>query len=153
MYILSSFFSVTQSLCCILIFLYLFSDFPCEVSFAESVDDLVEPKDFMNFTQFSLKYIDREENPSRNTLFKPRFGGYQDLVEREQSFYAKNQTLHCGFVNGPPGYPSTGYDLEENDKAYMTTCKVVVSSCIFGSFDFLRRPTSKRVTSLLPLLF
>ncbi|KAF3431448.1 hypothetical protein FNV43_RR26179 [Rhamnella rubrinervis] len=120
--------------------------FPCEVSFAESVDDLVEPKEFMNFTQFSLKYIDREENPSRNNLFEPRFGGYQTLVEREQSFYAKNQTLHCGFVKGPLEYPSTGYDLEENDKAYMNTCKVVVSSCIFGSFDFLRRPTSKRIS-------
>lgn len=102
----------------------------------------------MNFSQFSLQYIDQEENHSQNILVEPKFGGHQTLLEREQSFYAKNQTLHCGFVKGPPVHPSTGFDLDENDKAYMSTCKVAVSSCIFGSSDFLRRPTSKRVSFL-----
>lgn len=146
---MSTAFPVTQFLFSILIFSYLVSDFPCEVDFVESVDDLFEPKEFINFTEFSLNYIDREGNPSGNKVFEPRFGGHQTLVEREQTFYAKNQTLHCGFVKGPPGYPSAGYDLEENDKAYMNTCKVVVSSCIFGCSDFLRRPTSKRVSSFI----
>ncbi|XP_015895068.2 probable hexosyltransferase MUCI70 [Ziziphus jujuba] len=120
--------------------------FPCEVALAESVDYIVEPWEFMNFSLFSLQYIDQEENPSQNILFEPKFGGHQTLFEREQSFYAKNQTLHCGFIKGPPGYPNTGFDLDENDKAYMRTCKVAVSSCIFGSSDFLRRPTSKRIS-------
>lgn len=123
------------------------SVFPCEVAFAKSVDDLVEPKDLMNFTQFLLDYVDREEI-YQNHSFEPRFGGLQTLAEREKSFYARNQTLHCGFVKGPPGYPSTGFDIDEMDKAYMYTCKVVVSSCIFGSSDFLRRPTRELVNEL-----
>lgn len=127
------------------LFLLNVSDFPCEVGFAESVDNLVEPKDFMNFTQFSIRYIDREEIISEHGIFEPRFGGHQTLQERENSFYARNQTLHCGFVKGPVGYPSTGFDLNEKDREYMNTCHIAVSSCIFGSSDFLRRPTSKKV--------
>lgn len=119
--------------------------FPCNVAFVESVDDLVEPSDPTNFTQFLLEYVDREEIFQSNS-FEPRFGGHQTLAEREKSFYARNQTLHCGFVKGPPEYPSTGFDLDEMDKAYMYTCKVVVSSCIFGSSDFLRRPTRKLIS-------
>ena len=128
------------------------SDFPCNVAFVESVDDLVEPSDLTNFTQFLLEYVDREEIFQSNS-FEPRFGGHQTLAEREKSFYARNQTLHCGFVKGPPEYPSTGFDLDEMDKAYMYTCKVVVSSCIFGSSDFLRRPTRKLVIELFLYLF
>ncbi|RWR78355.1 Protein of unknown function DUF616 [Cinnamomum micranthum f. kanehirae] len=120
--------------------------FPCEAGFAKSVDNLVEPKDFMNFTQFSIRYIDREEIISEHGTFEPRFGGHQTLQERENSFYARNQTLHCGFVKGPVGYPSTGFDLNEKDREYMNTCHIVVSSCIFGSSDFLRRPTSKKIS-------
>ena len=107
----------------------------------------------MNFTQFSLGYADQEEKPSWNNVFEPRFGGHQTLEEREQSFYAKNQTLNCGFVKGPPGYSSTGFDLDEKDRAYMKTCKISVSSCIFGNSDFLRRPTSKQVNLLFPRFF
>lgn len=129
------------------------SDFPCEVGLLESVDGLVEPMNYMNFTWFSLEYVDHEEKTSNNDLFEPRFGGYQTLEERENSFYAKNQTINCGFVKGPPGYPSTGFDLDEKDRAYMFSCKVVVSSCIFGSSDFLRRPTSKLVIQLFLLIF
>ncbi|KAG2702337.1 hypothetical protein I3760_06G084200 [Carya illinoinensis] len=123
----------------------LFHDSPCEVGLVKSVDDLVEPKDLMKFTQFSLEYIEKEEILPDN-YFEPRFGGHQTLPEREKSFYARNQTLHCGFVNGPPGYSSIGFDLNEKDKAYMYTCKVVVSSCIFGSSDFLRRPTRRLIS-------
>lgn len=105
----------------------------------------------MNFTWFSLEYVDQEEKTSNTGLFEPRFGGHQTLEEREKSFYAKNQTLHCGFVKGSPGHSSTGFDLDEKDKAYMFNCKVAVSSCIFGSSDFLRRPTSRLV--ILQFLF
>lgn len=118
---------------------------PCEVRFMESVDDLVEPENYMNFTQFSLEYIMKEELPHGNHVFGPRFGGHQTLEERESSYYARNQMLHCGFVKGPEGSPSSGFDLHENDKEYMATCRVVVSSCIFGSSDFLRRPTRSKI--------
>ncbi|KAI3433050.1 uncharacterized protein J3R85_007239 [Psidium guajava] len=113
---------------------------PCEITLSDSVNNLVEPSSFMNFTQLSLHYIEKEENSI------PRFGGHQTLGEREKSFHARSQKLHCGFVKGPARFPSTGFDLDEKDKLYMNTCKVVVSSCIFGSSDFLRRPTSKRIT-------
>ncbi|XP_038983189.1 uncharacterized protein LOC103720215 [Phoenix dactylifera] len=117
----------------------------CEVGFLESVDDLVEPENYMNFTQFLLRYITKEEIPRGNNVFEPRFGGHQTLKQRENSYYARSQTLHCGFVKGPEGFPSTGFDLHEKDKEYMATCKVVVSSCIFGSSDFLRRPTKSKI--------
>uniref|UniRef100_A0A6N2MIU8 TOD1/MUCI70 glycosyltransferase-like domain-containing protein n=1 Tax=Salix viminalis TaxID=40686 RepID=A0A6N2MIU8_SALVM len=99
-----------------------------------------------NFTQFSLQYVAMEEKPLGANSFQYRFGGHQKLEEREKSFYAHDQTLHCGFVKGPPGFPSTGFDFDEKDMAYMSTCRVAVSSCILGSSDFLRRPTSKRIS-------
>ena len=114
----------------------------------DSVNNLVEPKDYANITQFPSGYVYREEKPFGNDLFEPRFGGHQTLEERERSFYARNQTIHCGFVKGPEGYSSSGFDLDEKDKSYMNTCRVVVSSCIFGSSDFLRRPASKLVNEL-----
>ncbi|KAI8527332.1 hypothetical protein RHMOL_Rhmol12G0067300 [Rhododendron molle] len=120
--------------------------YPCEVRFLDSVNNLVEPKDYANSTQFYSRYHDREDKPYGQDQFEPRFGGHQTLEEREKSFYARNQTIHCGFVEGPEGYPSTGFGLDEKDKLYMNTCKVVVSSCIFGSSDFLRRPTSKLIS-------
>ncbi|ONI30792.1 hypothetical protein PRUPE_1G273000 [Prunus persica] len=119
---------------------------PCEVGFLESIEYLVEPKEVMNFTQFSLQFIDQEGIPSHSNIYEPRFGGHQTLEEREQSFFAKNQTLHCGFIKGPPGFSSTGFDIDAKDKAYMNECKIAVSSCIFGSSDFLRRPTSKKIS-------
>lgn len=125
-----------------------FSDLPCEVGLLESVEYLVEPREVRNFTYFSLEYIDQEGLPSRSNMYEPRFGGHQTLEEREQSFLVKNQTLHCGFVKGPPGFSSSGFDLHVKDKEYMNGCKIVVSSCIFGSSDFLRRPTTKKVNIL-----
>lgn len=119
---------------------------PCEIGFLDSVNDLVEPKDFTNFTQFSLDYIDKEDKPFGSNNFEPRFGGHQTLQEREKSFYAVNQTLHCGFVKGLPGLSSTLFDLDEKDKAYMNTCAIVVSSCIFGSSDYLRRPDRRMIS-------
>ncbi|KAJ0037983.1 hypothetical protein Pint_22739 [Pistacia integerrima] len=119
---------------------------PCTIGFSESVTEIVELKDFMNFSRFSLDYIEKEDKPSTTNFFEPRFGGHQSLQEREKSFYAENQTLHCGFVKGPPQFPSTTFDLDEKDRTYINTCEVVVSSCIFGSSDFLRRPTSRMIS-------
>ncbi|KAF5739246.1 hypothetical protein HS088_TW12G00448 [Tripterygium wilfordii] len=119
---------------------------PCKVGFAESVDHIIDPKEIRNFSKFSLEYIRQGEETFQSDLFEPRFGGYQTLEEREKSFNARNQTVHCGFIDGPPGTSSTGFVLDEKDKAFMNTCQVVVSSCIFGNSDFLRRPTSKQMS-------
>ncbi|KAK2991388.1 hypothetical protein RJ640_007852, partial [Escallonia rubra] len=117
--------------------------FPCDVGFLDSVDDLVEPKDFTSSTPFLLRYVEKEE---KSDPYELRFGGHQTLEERENSFHARNQTIHCGFVKGPEGFPSTGFDLDEKDRIYMSACIVVVSSCIFGSSDFLRRPNRKNIS-------
>uniref|UniRef100_A0A0E0CRH0 TOD1/MUCI70 glycosyltransferase-like domain-containing protein n=1 Tax=Oryza meridionalis TaxID=40149 RepID=A0A0E0CRH0_9ORYZ len=122
-----------------------FHDVPCQIEFLPSVDDLVEPGIYNNFTGFSLNYISKENVSSSNGIFEPLFGGHQSLQEREETYYARNQTLHCGFVQGPEDYPNTGFDLDENDKIYMASCRVVVSSCIFGSSDYLRRPTKSKI--------
>ncbi|KAL8137750.1 hypothetical protein V2J09_003751 [Rumex salicifolius] len=119
---------------------------PCDVAFAKSIDYILEPKDYLNFTQFSLNYTITEGKHLIESSCQPRFGGHQTLEEREASFYAKNRTLHCGFVQGPEGSGSTGFDLDEKDKLYMKSCFIAVSSCIFGSSDFLRRPTSKLIS-------
>ncbi|XP_048490141.1 probable hexosyltransferase MUCI70 isoform X3 [Beta vulgaris subsp. vulgaris] len=120
--------------------------YPCDVEFAKSVEYILEPKDYLNFTNFDLDYIGKEEKYLTISPYKLRFNGHQTLEERERSFYARNQSLHCGFIKGPDGMESTGFDLEEKDQKYMKSCAVVVSSCIFGSSDFLRRPTSKLIS-------
>lgn len=119
--------------------------FPCDVPFLDSVTYIIEPEDDIKFTHFSLGYVEKEM--ALNETVEARFGGHQTLKDREKTYYATNQTIHCGFVSSPDGSQSTGFDLDGKDKEYMNTCRVVVSSCIFGSSDFLRRPTSKVVTS------
>ncbi|KAL1191393.1 putative hexosyltransferase MUCI70 [Cardamine amara subsp. amara] len=111
---------------------------PCEVALGESVDRILEPQDYLNFTRFSLGFVETQ------THNKPRFGGHQTLNERERSYSAINQTIHCGFVKG--FHQGTGFDLSETDRAYMKNCVISVSSCIFGSSDFLRRPASKKIS-------
>ncbi|KAK6133722.1 hypothetical protein DH2020_032433 [Rehmannia glutinosa] len=120
--------------------------FPCEVQFLDSVSYILEPEDTTKFAHFSLGYVVREERTLLNETIEARFGGHQTLKDREKAYHATNQTIHCGFVRGSDVFPSTGFDLDEKDKKYMNTCKVVVSSCIFGSSDFLRRPTSKVIS-------
>lgn len=113
---------------------------------AKSVEYILDPKDYLNFTHFELDYVGKEEQSLMTSQYTPKFAGHQTLEERKRSFYAKNQSVHCGFVKGPDGMASTGFDLDEKDQKYMKSCTVVVSSCIFGSSDFLRRPTSKLVS-------
>lgn len=111
---------------------------PCEVPLAESVNHILEPHEYLDSKPFSLGFVETE------TYDKPRFGGHQTLEERERSYSATNQTIHCGFVKGL--HQGSGFDLSEKDRAYMKNCVVSVSSCIFGSSDFLRRPATKKIS-------
>lgn len=122
--------------------LNLFADLPCEVPVAESVNHILEPREYLDSKPFSLGFIETE------TSDKPRFGGHQTLKERERSYSAINQTIHCGFVKGGL-HQGSGFDLSEKDRAYMKNCLVSVSSCIFGSSDFLRRPATKKVSNFI----
>ncbi|KAK9111901.1 hypothetical protein Scep_019420 [Stephania cephalantha] len=125
-----------------------FSGSSCEIKFLNSTAQLIEPLESRKFSRFSLQYTEVEQRPSGEEKWEPRFAGHQILREREESFYARDQKINCGFVRGPEGSPSTGFDLVEDDIKFMSSCHIAVSSCIFGSSDNLRTPTGKSVTRL-----
>ena len=118
---------------------------PCDIDFLRTTEGLREPEGDVAFANVSLNYVQSEEAPVGRTDWVPKFGGHQSLVEREESFHAKDQTLHCGFVKAPDGERWTGFELGEEDKEYLSHCHIAVSSCIFGAWDNLRAPTNKKV--------
>ncbi|XP_024961996.1 uncharacterized protein LOC112502337 isoform X2 [Cynara cardunculus var. scolymus] len=118
----------------------------CEMKILNSTMKLVEPPENRKFARFSLEYTELEENINKLEPWKLKFAGNQNLEQREQSFVAHDQTLHCGFVKGPKGYPSTGFDLAEDDVTYISSCHIAVISCIFGNSDRLRSPMGKTVS-------
>ncbi|KAL9252829.1 putative hexosyltransferase MUCI70 [Drosera capensis] len=120
----------------------------CEMKFLNSTAQLVEPLESRKFSRFSLQYTEVEEKPIGLENWEPRFAGHQSLQEREDSFIARDQKINCGFVKGPEGYPSTGFDLAEDDSRYMSKCHIAVASCIFGNSDRLRSPYGKTVSRL-----
>lgn len=112
---------------------------------------LVEPPENRKFVKFSLNYTEQEENDNKLEAWKPQFAGHQNLKQREQSFTARDQTLNCGFVKSPKGYPSTGFDLYENDATFISSCHIAVISCIFGNSDRIRSPMGKTVPHIFSL--
>lgn len=118
----------------------------CEMKILNSTMKAVEPPESQKFARFSLRYTEVENNNNNMEAWEPKFGGHQSLEEREQSFVADDQTLNCGFVKGPEGTPSTGFDLAEDDAMYVSTCHIAVISCIFGNSDRLRSPMGKTVS-------
>lgn len=110
---------------------------------------LVEPFESRKFSRFSLQYVEMEERSSGEEQWEPRFAGHQSLQEREESYLVHDQKINCGFVKGPEGSPSTGFDLAEDDANYISRCHIAVISCIFGNSDRLRSPASKMVCRLL----
>ncbi|XP_062101323.1 uncharacterized protein LOC133807167 [Humulus lupulus] len=123
-----------------------FSGSSCEMKFANSTAHLIEPLESRKFARFSLQYTEFEEKPVGLEHWEPKFAGHQSLQEREDSFLAHDKKINCGFVKGPKGSSSTGFDLAEDDANYMSRCHIAVSSCIFGNSDRLRTPTGKTVT-------
>ncbi|XVE60798.1 hypothetical protein DITRI_Ditri05aG0155900 [Diplodiscus trichospermus] len=119
----------------------------CEMKLINSTH-LVEPLESRKFARFSLQYTQMEEKPEGEEQWTPRFAGHQSLQEREESFLAHDQKINCGFVKSPRGYPSTGFDLAEDDVNYISRCHIAVISCIFGNSDRLRTPAGKMVTRL-----
>lgn len=123
------------------------------MKFLDSTALLVEPLQNKKFSRFSLQYTDIEERPTGIDDWEPRFAGHQSPQEREQSYYAQDQKINCGFIKGPSSSLNTGFDLAEDDMKYMSSCHIAVSSCIFGNSDHLRAPYLKTVNhvSLLPI--
>ncbi|XP_044475896.1 uncharacterized protein LOC123203555 isoform X2 [Mangifera indica] len=120
----------------------------CEMKFLNSTTQLVEPLESRKFARFFLQYTEVEGKPDGVAEWEPRFAGHQSLQEREESFLAHDQKINCGFVKGPEGSPSTGFDLSEDDANYNSKCHIAVVSCIFGNSDRLRVPAGKTVTRL-----
>ncbi|CAK9326116.1 unnamed protein product [Citrullus colocynthis] len=123
-----------------------FSGSSCDMKFLNSTAQILEPLESKTFVRFTLQYTDTEQEPSNQEKWMPRFAGHQTLQERETSFYAQDQKINCGFVKGPKSFPSTGFDLAEDDSNYISRCHIAVISCIFGNSDHLRSPTGKAVT-------
>lgn len=117
----------------------------CEVKILNSTTQLVEPLESRKFARFFLQYTEVEEKPDGEAEWEPGFAGHQSLQEREESFLARDQKINCGFVKAPEGYPSTGFDLAEDDANYNSRCHIAVISCIFGNSDRLRIPVGKTV--------
>ncbi|CAN6445374.1 unnamed protein product [Victoria cruziana] len=120
----------------------------CGMKFLNSSSYVIEPLQSKKFMRFSLHYTEREDAPGGVENWEPRFSGHQSLEEREHSFIAADQRITCGFVKGPSGFPSTGFDLAEDDIKFMSSCHIAVSSCIFGNSDRLRVPNNKMVSRL-----
>ncbi|XP_057423522.1 uncharacterized protein LOC130717340 [Lotus japonicus] len=120
----------------------------CDMKLLNSTSQLVEPLESRKFSRFNLHYTETEEKPPGEEHWLPRFAGHQSLEERENSFLARDQKINCGFINGPEGSPSTGFDLAENDASYISRCHIAVISCIFGNSDRLRNPGTKTVSRL-----
>lgn len=120
----------------------------CEMKILNASALLVEPLESRKFSRFSLQYTETEDKPFDDANWEPRFSGHQSLEEREESFLARNQKINCGFVRGPEGTPSTGFDLAEDDAKYISSCHIAVASCIFGNSDRLRIPVGKMVSRI-----
>ncbi|XP_047340955.1 uncharacterized protein LOC124944677 [Impatiens glandulifera] len=108
---------------------------------------LVEPLESRKFARFSLQYT-QVERPHGEEHWEPKFSGHQNLMQREASFYARDQKINCGFVRGPKGSQSTEFELAEDDTKYISSCHIAVISCIFGNSDRLRSPIGKTVSRL-----
>ncbi|KAL5715717.1 hypothetical protein ACHQM5_017501 [Ranunculus cassubicifolius] len=125
-----------------------YSGSSCQMKLLNSTALLIEPLESRKFSRFSLQYTEVEEKPIGEEQWEPRFAGHQSLQEREDSFHARDQKVNCGFIKGPKGSASTGFDLAEDDARFMGSCHIAVSSCIFGNSDNLRTPFIKVVTRL-----
>ncbi|KAH7280056.1 hypothetical protein KP509_37G050700 [Ceratopteris richardii] len=118
---------------------------PCDIKFLRTTKGLREPETNSRFENFTLSYVEFEHSPGV-AGWEPRFAGHQTLSQRKESFKAKDQTLHCGFVQAAAYPNNTGFDLAEDDIRYMHTCRIVVSSCIFGNSDNVRSPRNRKLT-------
>lgn len=119
----------------------------CEIAFRSTTSGLQEPTETSSFESFPLNYIQNEQKPEGDLDWTPKFAGHQSLMKREETFLARNQTLQCGFVKGPEDLPGTGFELSEDDQAYLQSCHTAVSSCIFGNYDRLHNPVTKKVSN------
>ncbi|KAK9748352.1 hypothetical protein RND81_02G051800 [Saponaria officinalis] len=122
----------------------------------EELDHLQLP--VMNGPKGPIKdvvYISEDNNPysgENSTMSEQEkgtgrfnlFTGYQTLQQRERSFKITDTPMvHCGFCSR-----DGGFTISDEDKTFMQTCKVVVSTCTFGGGDDLYQPIGMSNSSL-----
>ena len=56
---------------------------------------------------------------------------------------SETASIHCGFYS-----ESGGFKISDEDKNYLQTCKVAVSTCAFGGGDDLYQPIGMSEESL-----
>ncbi|KAI8014099.1 hypothetical protein LOK49_LG05G03560 [Camellia lanceoleosa] len=72
------------------------------------------------------------------------FTGNQTLEQREKSYKVDETAIvHCGFYS-----ENGGFKISDEDKNYLQTCKVAVSTCAFGGGDDLYQPIGMSEASL-----
>ncbi|KAM7280139.1 hypothetical protein ACFE04_007273 [Oxalis oulophora] len=72
------------------------------------------------------------------------FTGNQTFDQREKSFkVSETAEVHCGFCN-----ENGGFTISNEDKKFMESCNVVVSTCAFGGGDDLYQPIGMSEASL-----
>lgn len=72
------------------------------------------------------------------------FTGNQTLEQRDKSYKVRETTVvHCGFYS-----ENGGFKISDEDKIYLQTCQVAVSTCAFGGGDDLYQPIGMSEASL-----
>ncbi|KAK3038168.1 hypothetical protein RJ639_029622 [Escallonia herrerae] len=100
-------------------------------------------KNVVYFSESHTPYVPLSRQQTQATRFN-RFTGNQSLEQREQSFeVSETAEVHCGFHS-----ENGGYKISDEDKNYMQTCDVVVSTCAFGGGDDLYQPIGMSESSL-----
>jgi len=56
---------------------------------------------------------------------------------------SKTALLHCGFYS-----ENGGFKISDEDKSYLQTCKIALSTCAFGGGDDLYQPIGMSESSL-----
>ncbi|XP_058220924.1 probable hexosyltransferase MUCI70 [Rhododendron vialii] len=72
------------------------------------------------------------------------FTGNQTLEQREKSYKVRETAVvHCGFYS-----ENGGFKISDEDKKFLQTCQVAVSTCAFGGGDDLYQPIGMSEASL-----
>lgn len=112
-------------------------DIPMEKEVANAINKVVY------ISESNTPYRELSHQHTEATRFN-LFTGNQTLEQREQSFkVSETSRVHCGFYS-----ENGGFEISNEDKSFMKTCKVVVSTCTFGGGDDLYQPIGMSEASL-----
>ncbi|KAL0863888.1 hypothetical protein Bca101_043006 [Brassica carinata] len=85
--------------------------------------------------------ITYEEREGCLKLLPPEELEHLDILESKESsspvkkLVSETVSVHCGFFN-----ENGGFRISDEDKKFMQSCQIVVSTCAFGGGDHLYQP-------------